>query len=220
MELEACSASTADRHGGVSGFDKLAQPDEALEAWLAVKVNRRPLVRTMSALDGFATAALTGPPFPDPQYWICPAMGLPYDVLTNGTELELAVFASVAVVHNRINETFFNRPHEYAPHFAVKPDGAIDPRPWCQGFYAAMNLNMKDWKPLLNRGNIHHGLLLPILIYCLDKKGLPVLGKPRPGQETERFLENEAYLDIALVVPAIKELHDPIRYPSYHTATD
>jgi hypothetical protein len=92
----------------VSGFDKLALPDEALEAWLAVKVNRRPLVRTMSALDGFATAALTGPPFPDPQYWICPAVGLPYDVLTNGTDLEIAVFASVAVVHNRINETFFN----------------------------------------------------------------------------------------------------------------
>jgi len=211
VELEACSASAADRHGGVSGFDKLALPDEALEAWLAVKVNRRPLVRTMSALDGFATAALTGPPFPDPQYWICPAVGLPYDVLTNGTELELAVFASVAVVHNRINETFFNRPHEYAPHFAVKPDGGIDPRPWCQGFYASMNLNMKDWKPLLNRSNIHHGLLLPILIYCVDKKGLPVLGKPRPGPETERFLENEAYLDIPLVVPAIKELHDPMR---------
>ena len=201
----------------MSGFDKLALPDEALEAWLAVKVNRRPLVRTMSALDGFATAALTGPPFPDPQYWICPAVGLPYDVLTNGTELELAVFASVAVVHNRINETFFNRPHEYAPQFAVKADGGIDPRPWCQGFYAAMNLNMKDWKPLLNRSNIHHGLLLPILIYCVDKKGLPVLGKPRPGPETAHFIENEAYLDISAVVPAIKEIHDPIRYPGHHT---
>lgn len=204
----------------MSGFDKLALPDEALEAWLAIKVNRRPLVRTMSALDGFATAALTGPPFPDPQYWICPAVGLPYDVLTNGTELELAVFASVAVVHNRINETFFNRPHEYAPQFAVKADGGIDPRPWCQGFYAAMNLNIKDWKPLLNRSNIHHGLLLPILIYCVDKKGLPVLGKPRPGPETAHFIENGAYLDISVVVPAIKEIHDPIRYPSYQTATE
>ena len=174
----------------------------------------------MSALDGFVTAALTGPPFPDPQHWICPAVGLPYDVLTNGTELEHAVFASVAVVHNRINETFFNRPHEYAPQFAMKPDGRIDPRPWCQGFYAAMNLNMKDWKPILNRSNIHHGLLFPIFIYCVDKKGLPVLGKPRPGQGTERFLKHEAYLDIPLVVPAIKDLHDTIRYPSYNTPTD
>jgi len=99
----------------------------------------------------------------------------------------------------------------------VKADGGIDPRPWCQGFYAAMNLNMKDWKPILNRGNIHHGLLLPILIYCVDKKGLPVLGKPRPGPETAHFIENEAYLDISAVVPAIKEIHDPIRYPTQHT---
>ena len=211
MELEACSANAANRHGGVSGFDEIALPDEALEAWLAVKINRRPLVRTVSALEGFVTAAVTGPPFPDPQYWICPAMGLPFDVLTNGTDLELAVFAAVAKVHNRINETFFNRPHEYAPQFATKSDGGIDPRPWCQGFYAAMNLNMKDWKPLLNRSNIHHALLLPILIYCVDKKGLPVLGKPRPGPDTDRFHEHEAYLDIALVVPTIKELHDPIR---------
>lgn len=195
----------------MSGFDDIALPDEALEAWLAARINRRPLVRTVSALEGFVTAAVTGPAFPDPQYWICPALGLPFDVLTNGTKLEFAVFAAAAKVHNRINETFFNRPHEYAPKFAVKADGGIDPRPWCQGFYAAMNLNMKDWKPLLNRANIHHGLLLPILTYCVDTKGLPVLGKPRPGLETDRFLENEAYLDIALVVPAIKELHDPMR---------
>jgi len=61
------------------------------------------------------------------------------------------------------------------------------------------------------------GLLLPILIYCVDKKGLPVLGKPRPGPETAHFIENEAYLDISAVVPAIKEIHDPIRYPTQHT---
>ena len=58
---------------------------------------------------------------------------------------------------------------------------------------------------------INHALLLPILIYYVDKKGLPVLGKPRPGPQTERFLENEANLDIAVVIPAIKELHYPIR---------
>jgi hypothetical protein len=83
-------------HGRMSAIEDIALSDEALEAWLAVKTNRRPLVRTMSALDGFVTAAVIGPPFPDPQYWICPAMGLPYDVLANGTELEHAVFASVS----------------------------------------------------------------------------------------------------------------------------
>jgi hypothetical protein len=58
-------------------------------------------------------------------------VGLPYDVLTNGTDLEISVFASVVVVHNRISETFFNRPNEYAPppQFAVKADGGIDLHP-------------------------------------------------------------------------------------------
>lgn len=65
------------------------------------------------------------------------------------------MFASVAKVHNRINETFFDGPQEYAPCFAQKADGRIDPRPWCRGFYAAMNLNLRDWKPLLIRGNIN-----------------------------------------------------------------
>jgi uncharacterized protein len=191
----------------VSELDEMALPDEALEAWLAVKINRRPLVRTMSALEGFVTAAVTGPAFPDPQYWMCPLLGLPFDVLANGTYIEQAAFASVALVHNHVNETLFNTPQDYAPRFTTKPNGNVDPRPWCQGFYAAMNLNMKDWKPLLNQGNVNHGLLLPILIYCVDKKGHPVLGKPRPGPETAHFIEHEAYKDIAMVVPALNELH-------------
>ncbi|MGX5845176.1 hypothetical protein ACWGTI_31445, partial [Mesorhizobium sp. ArgA1] len=61
------------------------------------------------------------------------------------------------------------------PASTTKPSGGIDPRPWCQGFYAAMTLNIKRWKRLLDLKNPNHGLLLPILIYCVDKKGRPVL---------------------------------------------
>ena len=61
---------------------------------------------------------------------------------------------------------------------------------------------------MLDLGNINHGLLLPILIYCVDKKGNPVLGKPRPRPETAHFIEHEAHLDIALVIPALKELNN------------
>ncbi|MER9452086.1 UPF0149 family protein, partial [Mesorhizobium sp. M0254] len=78
--------------------------DEALEAWMASKTDPRPLVRTMSALDGFVTAAVTGPRFADPQDWMCPLMGLPRDVLAKGSATDHAVFASVARIHNRINE--------------------------------------------------------------------------------------------------------------------
>jgi hypothetical protein len=87
------------------------------------------------------------------------------------------------------------------------------PRPWCQGFHSAMNLNIKRWKRLLDLDNPNHGLLLPILIYCVDKKkGRPVLGKPRPGRETAHFIEHEAYKDTAFVIPALRELHYVTHY--------
>ncbi|MET3598055.1 yecA family protein [Mesorhizobium shonense] len=196
----------------MSALDDMALSDEALEAWMAAKTNPRPLVRSMSALDGFVTASVTGPRFADPQDWMCPLMGLPRDVLAKGSATDHAVFASLARIHNRINETLFDRPQDYAPRFATKPGGGIDPRPWCQGFYAAMNLNIKRWKRLLDLNNPNHGLLLPILIYCVDKKGRPVLGKPRPGPDTAHFIEHEAYKDIALVIPALRELHYVTRY--------
>lgn len=211
MELGA-PPSDAALLGGMSAIDDMALSDEALEAWMAIKPAPRPLVRTMSALDGFVTAAVTGPRFADPQDWMCPLMGLPRDVLAKGSATDHAVFASVARIHNRINETLFDRPQDYAPRFATKPSGGIDPRPWCQGFYAAVNLNIKSWKRLLDLDNPNHGLLLPILIYCVDKKGRPVLGKPKPGPETAHFIKHEAYKDIALVIPALRELHYVTRY--------
>jgi hypothetical protein len=110
---------------------------------------------------------------------MCLLMGLPCDVLAKGSAADHAVFASVARIHNRINETLFDRPQDNAPRFATKPSG---------------------------------GLLLPILIYCVDKKGRSVLGKPRPEPETAHFIEHLAYKDIALVIPALRELHYVTRY--------
>nr|WP_245433230.1 UPF0149 family protein [Mesorhizobium sp. WSM3866] len=89
----------------------------------------------MSALDGFVTASVTGPRFADTQDWMCPLMGLSRDVLGKGSATDHAVFASLARIHNRINETLFDRPQDYAPRFITKPGGGIDPQPWCQGFY-------------------------------------------------------------------------------------
>ncbi|WP_287100161.1 UPF0149 family protein [Mesorhizobium sp.] len=125
MELGAPPRDAAPV-GGMSALDDMALSDEALEAWMAVKTNR-PLVRTMSALDGFVTAAVTGPRFPDPQDWMCPLMGLPRDVLAKGSATDHAVFASVARIHNRINETLFERPQDYSPCFTSNPGGGIDP---------------------------------------------------------------------------------------------
>ncbi|MER8640423.1 hypothetical protein [Mesorhizobium sp. M1365] len=34
-----------------------------------------------------------------------------------------------------------------------------------------------------------------------------MLGKTRPGPETAHFIEHEAYKDISVVIPALRELH-------------
>ncbi len=71
-----------------------------------------------------------------------------------------------------------------------KPSGDVDPRPWCQGFYAAMRLKLSAWAPLLDASNVNHYLLLPILLHCRDDQGRPLLGPPRSGRETKNFLRN------------------------------
>ena len=48
---------------------------------------------------------------------------------------------------------------------------------------------------------IEHGLLLPIVLHCIDDaSGEPMFGPPREGLETEEFLHTDHH-DIPLVVP-------------------
>ena len=51
-----------------------------------------------------------------------------------------------------------------------------------------MRLRFDKWRPLLDLGRIEHGLLLPILLYCTDPLGRPMLGPLREGPETEELL--------------------------------
>jgi uncharacterized protein len=74
-----------------------------------------------------------------------------------------------------------------------------------------MRLRPPAWTPLLDLSNINHGLLLPILLYCVDADGLPMPG-PRERRETEEFLCN-AHTDIAVVVEAMRQSRMPTRYP-------
>ena len=74
-----------------------------------------------------------------------------------------------------------------------------------------MRLRLSAWAPLLDISNIHHGLLLPILLHCVDDQGRPVLGPPRKGRDTEEFLRN-AHADIPAVVEAMRQYSMPTRY--------
>jgi hypothetical protein len=58
----------------------------------------------------------------------------------------------------------------YGP--AGDPNGDVDARPWCQGLHGAMRLRLSAWAPLLDI-SMHHGMLLPILLHCVDDQGRP-----------------------------------------------
>jgi len=74
-----------------------------------------------------------------------------------------------------------------------------------------MQPRLSAWAPLLDTRNINHGLLLPILLHCVDGQGRPLLGLPRKDPETKEFLRND-HTDIPPVVEAVRQYWMPIRY--------
>jgi yecA family protein len=193
----------------------MAMPDDKLAAWLMKKARRQPLVRSLSALEGFVTATVVGPSLPNPFIPLCAAVGVRPDVLYAPPGPSMAALAAAVVRFNDLGETLRVEGERFKPSFISKSGGGVDPRPWCQAFYAAVQLNQKAWKTLLDLDNTLHGLLLPILIYCVDDNGHPVLGPPRPGPETASFIEHEAHLDIAPVLCAIRDHYHTTHYADH-----
>jgi yecA family protein len=181
--------------------------DIKLEAWLSVSSRRRPLVRTLPALEGFITAVVVGPSLPNPFIPIFAALGLTARAWYNPTPAESGALGAATALHNRIANLLSESPEDFAPRFTSKPGGGIDPRPWCQGFYDAVELSRDAWGDMLDVDHSLFGLFLPIFIYCKNEKGRPVLGPPRPGPETAAFIEQEAHKDIAQAVASIREHH-------------
>ena len=114
-------------------------------------------------LDGYAAAIVSGPVSMSAPDWICPLLAIDADAFNHGGTPEFAAISAVALRHNDISNVLSTAPHRFAPVHGRKPNGDVDARPWCQGFYAATRLRLSVWAPLLDISNIHHGLLLPIL---------------------------------------------------------
>jgi hypothetical protein len=103
------------------------------------------------------------------------------------------------VRHNDISNILSEAPGRFEPIYRRKPNRDIDARPWCRGFYAAIQLRISAWAPLPNTNDINHGLLLPVLVHCVDDQGRPLLGPTRKGPEGKAFLR-KAYTDIPVPV--------------------
>jgi uncharacterized protein len=198
------------RHRAPSAMDA-ATPLQELERWLQERAERRPAATSIAMLDGYVTAIVAGPVSISPLDWICPLLAVDADAFNHGGTLEFAAISAVARHHNDISNTLSTAPHRFQPMHRRKPNGDVDARPWCRGFHAAMQPRLPAWAPLLDLSNINHGLLLPILLHCIDDYGRPLLGPAKKGRETEEFLRN-AHADIPMVIEAMRQYWMPSRY--------
>jgi len=188
-----------------------AMPLAELERWLKARRDRHPAATSLPMFDGYVAAIVAGPVSMSPLDWICPLLAIDADAFNHGDTPEFAAISAVVSRHNEISETLSTAPDQFAPMHRREANGDVDARPWCQGFYAAMQLRLMAWAPLLDSSNVIHGLLLPILLHCRDDQGRPLLGPPRSGPQTRDFLRN-AYADIPAVVEALRQYWMPIRY--------
>ena len=202
---------SARRREPSASMAKAAMPLDELDQWLRGRTGRPPAATNLSMLDGYVTAIVVGPVSFDPREWICPLLAIDADAFNHGGTPEFAAISAVAVRHNDISNILSTAPNRFEPIYRRKPNREVDARPWCEGFYAAMKLRMSAWAPLLDTGEINHGLLLPIFVHCVDDQGLPLLGPTRKGPESKAFLRKK-YTDIPTVVEAMRQYWMPIRY--------
>jgi uncharacterized protein len=202
---------SANRHSESPSTAAIAMPLGELERWLQARAGGRPVATSIPMLDGYVAAIVAGPVSISPIGWICPLLAIDADAFNHGDTPEFAAICAVAQRHNDISRVLSATPDRFEPMHRRKPNGDLDPRPWCRGFYAAIRLRMLDWAPLLDTSDVNHGLLLPILLHCRDDQGRPLLGPTRKGRTTRDFLRN-AHADIPAVVEAMRQYWMPTRY--------
>jgi uncharacterized protein len=190
------------------GPSKQAMSLEQLNTWLST-LEPAAKVDGTSMLDGYLTAIVVGPRSIPPDEWFVDLLG-EHGHIAGASGMTLTAVTAIVGRFNAISEGLSAAPGHHAPIFEKADDGTVLAHPWCMGFLAAMRLRFEVWQPLRDLNAIEHGLLLPILLHCVDPLGRPMLGPPREGPETEAFLRN-AYHDIPLVIPEIRTFWMPER---------
>jgi len=205
---------SARRHPASSSMAAVAMTLDELDRWLQERADQRPAATSIPMLDGYVAAIVAGPVSINPLDWICALLAVDADAFNHGGTAEFAAISAVAQHHNDISNILSTTPDRFEPMHRCKSNGDVDARPWCRGFYAAMRLRMSAWAPLLDRGNINHDLLVPILLHCLDEKGQPLLGPTGNDSEAREAREalRNAHTHIPAVVEAMRQYWMPIRY--------
>ena len=194
-----------------------AASDEELEAWLHERRALAPWARNLSMIDGMVAAVVCGPVSLHPHAWINPMLAIEPEAWDTGGTPEFAAIKAVGDRHNSISDCLVED-RLYAPMYRRKANGEADPTDWCEGFMLGVNLSRRKWKDVLDADNFHHALMLPILLYCKDKRGRAVLGPVPPGPEGEQLLRETPH-HIPLVVAAMRKHFQLQRFGTPHPDT-
>jgi yecA family protein len=171
---------------------------------------RHPQATSLSMLDGAVAAIVAGPVSMAQEEWVCPLLGVDPDDFNHDTRTFSAIAATL-MRHNEIGNTLSTRPESFEPLFRRRPNGEVDARSWCMGFYAVMKLRLLVWSRLMSPNAVEHGLLAPILFHCVDDSGRPVLDIQRRGPNAPTFAQ-EPWRDIPTVVEALRQFWMPTRF--------
>jgi uncharacterized protein len=191
-----------------------AMPFDRLGLWMGERAKsttlRHPQATSLSMLDGAVAAVVAGPVSMMQEEWVCPLLGVDPDDFNHDTETFSAIAATL-MRHNAIVNTLSTKPESFEPLYLRTPEGEVDARPWCMGFYAVMKLRLLTWSRLMSPNAIEHVLLLPILIHCVDASGRPLLDAQWRGLAHPVFAR-DAWRDIPTVVEALRQYWMPIRF--------
>jgi yecA family protein len=168
-------------------------------------------------VDGMVAAVVCGPVSLHPHAWINPMLAIAPEAWDTGGTPGFAAIKAVGDRHNAISDCLVDG-RIYAPVYRPKSNGEVDPTDWCEGFMQCVNLNRRKWKDVLDADNVHHALMLPILLYCKHKRGRPVLGPVPPGPEGEQLLKVSP-THIPLVVAAMRKHFQLQRFGTPHPDT-
>lgn len=143
-------------------------------------------VFSISELDGFLTAILTGPHPVSPSVWL-PALWrgkLPkFD-----SEAELQHLTDLLIRHmNALADSLFDNPDNFAPIYEIGSDEdgereQVIVDEWCYGYMRAVELHEKDWQPLFDT---QPELLTPMLLFA----GFEMEGE-QPGEEDLQLMSD------------------------------
>jgi uncharacterized protein len=187
---------------------------DELGLWMSERAKsptvRRPQATSLSMLDGAIAAIVAGPVSMMQEEWVCPLLGVDPDDFNHDTQTFSAIAATL-MRHNEISNALSTRPEGFKPLFLRGPNGEVDARPWCMGFYAVIKLRLLVWSRLMSPAAAEHRLLLPILFHCVDASGRPVLDAQRRGPNTPSFGQ-VAWRDIPAVVEALRQFWMPTRF--------